>query len=416
VTPTARSEAAAPALLSPERDRASRYRFVIEAVLFLTYAAFGVSWIAVTPLLPELGDALGARGAELALLNTAVSAAKIIAPLVGGWAALRFGVKRTILAGALCVLACAATPLCASLAPALAARFVFGLGGAVIVTLLGPAVMPWFSRDELPIVNALNNVAVNTGIAVTLFSTVPLAARLGWRRTLFAYAAVNAACAVAWALLGRDRPAQPAAAVAAAPPSMARYSDVWRRRETWLLTVAFAAPLALYLALNTWLPSHAVAAFGLTREAAARLTGLVNLVGIPAAIAGGLLTKRFGLRRPFLIGAGLAVGTGGLAIVLSPWPELRLVAAVVLGLGFFIAASPLFTTLMELPGVGPREVALTMGTLLSASYLVSSLSPLVVGWLHDRTGSYLPGLVGWAVAAYSLAVAGALLPETGPRR
>jgi cyanate permease len=407
---------AASAVLSAAAPRApSRYRFVIEAVLFLTYAAFGVSWIAVTPLLPELGDALGARGAELALLNTAVSAAKIIAPLVGGWAALRFGVKRTILAGALCVLACAATPLCASLAPALAARFVFGLGGAVIVTLLGPAVMPWFSREELPLVNALNNVAVNTGIAVTLFSTVPLAARLGWRRTLLAYAAVNAACAVAWALLGRDRPRAAAVTAAAPSSSPARYRDVWRRRETWLLTMAFAAPLALYLALNTWLPSHAVAAFGLTREAAARLTGLVNLVGIPAAIAGGLLTRRLGRRRPFLIGAGLAVGTGSLAVVLSPWPEVRLAAAVVLGVGFFVAASPLLTTLMELPGVGPREVALMMGTLLSASYLVSSLSPLVVGWLHDHTGSYLPGLVGWSVAAYALAVAGALLPETGPR-
>ena len=35
----------------------------------------------------------------------------------------------------------------------------------MVVTLLGPMVMRWFPRRELPVVNAFNSVAVNTGLA-----------------------------------------------------------------------------------------------------------------------------------------------------------------------------------------------------------------------------------------------------------
>ena len=416
--------------LRPPLPSSGPYRYVVEAILFSTYAAFGLSWIAVTPLLPEIGGELHATNAQLALLNSAVSAAKIIAPLITGWAALSFGLKRTILVGTLCICAAAFLPFAHSLEPLLLGRFIFGLGGAVVVTLLGPAVMQWFGAGELPIVNGINNVAVNTGITITLFATVPLATRVGWRNALLLYAGLNAACALAWALFGRDRSTERgerserkrgSAEPVARPPHTAvarkgsvRYADVWRRRETWLITGAFLFPLALYLAFNSWLPSYYVEARGMTRLQASRYTGLVNLVGIPAAIVGGVLTRRLGLRRPFLLGAGVAVGFGALGMLLLGDPALLRVSAVVLGTAFFIAGAPLLTLAMELPGVTSQHVGLIMGTMFSCAYLFSSVSPILVGWLRDRTGSFLPGLLVWAVASWALALCGLFLPETGP--
>lgn len=402
--------------------RPPAYRFLIEAILFLAYAAFGVSWIAVTPLLGDLQREFDASSAAMGMLNTAVSVAKVIAPLLTGALAVRLGLRRTILLGAaLIALAALAAPLAPSLNAFLAARFVFGLGGAVVVTLLGPAVMQWFARGELPIVNALNNVAVNTGISITLFTTVPLAARLGWRRALLAYAAVNVLLCLAWAVLGRERgdhgasAKNEARAAASAPgPAPARYADVWRLRETWIIALAFTAPLALYLAFNTWLPRYYMEVFQLDKKAASQFAGLINMIGIPAAIAGGVLTKRLGLRRPFLLGAGVAIGFAALGTIFLADPSLRLACAVALGVCFFIGGSALFTAAMELPGVTPAHVSLIMGTVFSAAYLVSSMSPIVVGWLRDRTGSCVPGLALWAVFSWGLGVCGFLLPETGP--
>ncbi len=44
------------------------------------------------------------------------------------------------------------------------------------------------------------------------------------------------------------------------------------------------------------------------------------------------------------------------------------------------------------------------------------VAPLAAGALTDLTGSYLPGFTVFAVLAWSLAVAGFLLPEPHPRR
>ena len=148
---------------APAAAPPSPHRFVIEAILFLAYAAFGLSWIAVTPLLAELQGELHVGAAAIAMLNTSVSIAKVVAPLATGWLAVRLGLRRTLLAG-VCGIAVASVlvALAQSFSWFVAGRFAFGLGGAMVVTLLAPTMVRWFPTAELPIVNALNNVAVNT--------------------------------------------------------------------------------------------------------------------------------------------------------------------------------------------------------------------------------------------------------------
>jgi cyanate permease len=391
----------------------SKYRFVVEALLFLTYAVFGLSWIAVTPMVGELQNQFHVTGAELGLLTTTVSVAKVFAPLLTGLLAVRFGLKRTILVGSLLICCAALAPFAPDFKLFLASRFLFGVGGAVVVTLLGPMVMQWFPKEELPLVNAFNNVAVNTGITVTLFATVPLTNAIGWRQTLLAYGLLSVALCVAWAVLGREATTVEGAAAEAV--SDVTYWDVWKMRETWLIALSFAGPLALYLAFNTWLPKHYMEAFHMTKAVASQYTGLFNLIGIPTAIIAGFLTKKLGLRRPFIIGAGVVMGFAGFGMFLAPSPAYITVASVALGVALFTYVAPLFTIPMELPGMTSRHVSLMMGTVFSFAYLFSSLSPVVVGALHDYTGSFLPGLSIWAAFSWVLALGGLLLPETGPK-
>lgn len=390
------------------------YRFVIETLLFLTYAVFGLSWIAITPLVGELQAEFDITSAQLGMLNTLVSAAKVVAPLLTGLLAVRIGLKKTILLGSLCICFAAIAPFANDFNLFLASRFVFGIGGAIVVTLLGPMVMQWFPKGEMPIVNAFNNVAVNTGISITLFTTVPLAAALGWRNALLVYALLSVALMIAWAVLGRDQQASPTASGEAAPATV-RYADVWRMKETWIIALSFAGPLALYLAFNTWLPKYYMEAFGMTKATASQFTGLFNLVGIPSAIIAGILTKQLGLRRPFIIASGVVMGFAGFGMFLSPNPLVITVAAVFLGMAMFTYVSPLFTTPMELKGMTPQHVSLMMGTVFSFAYLLSSLSPVLVGLMRDAMGNFVPAFAIWAVFSWVLALGGLLLPETGPR-
>ncbi|GEM_PF-6056556 len=63
----------------------------------------------------------------------------------------------------------------------------------------------------------------------------------------------------------------------------------------------------------------------------------------------------------------------------------------------------------------PERVAMALAVALSLGNFAGFLSPLMVGFLTDRTGSYIPGLVMASVLSVSMFFSGRLLPETGPR-
>jgi cyanate permease len=384
---------------------------VIEVLLFLSYFVFGLSWIGYAPFLLEFQSEYGLSHGKAGLLISSVSFAKIFVPFAAGWLAARLGIKRALGIGMLCICASVFSPFLPDYSLLLASRFLFGVGGAILVTLFGPAILQWFPPKELPVVNGINGVAVNAGIALSLFLTVPLAGRFGKTQALASYALVSLLLTLAWWMFGRER----GEAKTSALPAANDYSDVLRSKETWYLALGFAGPLSLYLVFNTWLPTFYHQAFGMTLEQGSRLTGLANLVGIPAAIFGGLLTKRFAARKPLIWCPAIVLSLSGFGLFLMRDPLWQVCSAVVFGVSMFLWASPLVTLAMELPGMTPARFGMVMGVFFGVSYIVAFLSPVVVGMLHDATGSFLPGFMVFTVSCWTLVAAGWLLPETGQR-
>jgi nitrate/nitrite transporter NarK len=70
---------------------------------------------------------------------------------------------------------------------------------------------------------------------------------------------------------------------------------------------------------------------------------------------------------------------------------------------------------MELPGIPSRLIPSVMGAALAAGSLGGFMGPLIVGYLTDLTGSYLPGFIVCCIMSLSLFVGGLFLPETGPK-
>jgi cyanate permease len=405
---SAQSASLAVTMPSPVSSR----RYTVEVLLFSLYLVFGISWLAYAPLLPELSGQFGFDKAQGGLLISLVSLAKAFVPLFAGAMAARFGLHRALLVGA-CFSGLAVTlPFLPSINTLLAGRFLFGVGGAIIVTLMGPMVMTWFPKKELPMVTGLNNVAVNTGITVALFATLPLTKAVGWQNTLVLFGGLCAVLAVLWGLFGAEGPIkrEVKSDTAAEKPSI---KEMLRRPETYWLGLAFTGPLSLYLALNSWLPSHYELAFGLERTAASQLTGLFNAVGIPMAIVGGFLCSKLGKRRPLIILAGLLMPVSSYFLVNSPVHQVRLVSAVVLGASLFLYVAPLFTIPMELPNIDAPRVALMMGCVFSLAYIISTISPWLTGYLADTYGSYSYGLTLFCFTSSLLAIGGFMLPETG---
>ncbi len=387
----------------------SPYRFLIEALLFASYFVFGLSWIGYAPFLADFQARYALSHGQAGMVISSVSFAKIFVPFVAGALAARLGVKRALLLGMVCMCASLITPFTADYRALLASRFVLGAGGAMVVTLFGAAILQWFPPAERPLVNGINGVAVNSGITAALFATVPLAEKFGRTEVLAGYALVTVALTAAWGILGRDRgPAQHSAGAA----SRESYASVLRAPETWYLAIGFAGPLSLYLVFNTWLPTFYQQSLGLTAAQASQLIGLANLVGIPAAIAGGLLTKTSGARRPWIWGSGIVVCLSAFGLFLSRDLVWLTLSAIVYGISLFLWVSPLITLAMELPGMTPARLSLVMGVFFGGSYVVAFFAPILTGALRDWTGSFVPGFVLFTLSCWTLVAAGLLLPET----
>ncbi len=137
--------------------------------------------------------------------------------------------------------------------------------------------------------------------------------------------------------------------------------------------------LALYLIVNTWLPTYLETAFGLTRAAASAATSTMNIWGIPASLAIGVLLQRkvWRVRGWILVGAiVLPLGMAGALLADETW---RMTFFAVAGMGLFIPVAPLVTLLQKQPGMTAARFGMVMGTMGSVTYIVSSVAPNIVG-------------------------------------
>ena len=123
---------------------------------------------------------------------------------------------------------------------------------------------------------------------------------------------------------------------------------------------------------------------------------------------------RTGRRKPFLIIPGVFMGLSAMGALLFNNPVLIFLTVACFGVFSNLQVPTLFTIPMELKNTSPRMGVLTINAMQCGGTLGAFAGPLIVGYLADVTGSYLPGFIICAVLSLSLFVVGLLLPETGP--
>ncbi len=392
---------------------AGTYKYPIAVILLILQFALGLNWVCVTPLFSIMMD-------ELQIDRATVSLSFIVAPILqaaftvaAGVLATRVGIRPLFLLGALGMSAGLLMPFTTEYWQMLVLRAIFGLGTCFCGPLNYSIVAQWFRSHELPMMNGFGIVLSSAGITMALLLTVPLSDALGWRNVLGVYGGISAVGAVAWILLGRDGPYGRRSASAEAPAFRPR--DVLRHPSTYWVAIGFAGPICYYDVLVGWLPTYYNEVFGMPLADASAITGLLGLAGIPAALVAGSLSARIGLRRPFLIVPGILAGFAGMGTFLFDSPWVILPAVILYGALSWTYTPILFTIPLELPGLSPSLVGVVTGMMLTVAGVTAFISPIAVGYITDRTGSYLPGFFLFTTASFLLLLAALKLPETGPR-
>jgi NNP family nitrate/nitrite transporter-like MFS transporter len=395
-------------------------RFVILSTVILVRSCIGLIWASAGPLLPLIMQAYGiSRGSAGWFASSAPLAIAIVCVPIGIITA-RFSLKKTFAVGAFLQGGGILAPFCTSYLPLLLTRVCFAIGTAVTVPVATAIAAEWFTNRELPLVNGITMSFVNLGNAIAFVATVPIATVLSWKAPITIYGAVALTCATAWTIFGRDRRGARILGEDTRAPALKTKAELTIRqaltqRSTILLTLAVTGAWCLGNAIGSWLPTYYHEIFKMPLEKASSITAIITGAGTLACLAGGILPARLGRRKPFLIVPGVFIGLSALSSVLFNNPVVIYLSIALFGVFSNLQAPMLFTIPMELPDASPRTGAIIISVMQCGGNLGNFMGPLIVGYLTDITGSYLPGFIICAVISLGLLVAGLLLPETGPK-
>ncbi len=397
----------------------TRYRFVIQSLAILVRSCIGLIWASAGPLLPLIMKEYGiSRGAASWFAAAAPLTIAILAvPLGIGMA--RFSLKKTFAIGAFLQAAGILAPLCTSYAPLLLTRVLFAVGTAITVPVATAIAAEWFSASELPLLNGITMSFVNLGNAIAFVATVPIATFLSWKAPMVAYGVFALTCATAWVIFGRDKENHAVSDLRGIhlPERKAELSvrQALTQRSTLLLSFAVFGAWCLGNAMGSWLPSYYHEVFKMPLEKASSITAIIAASSTAACILGGIMPMRIGRRKPFLIIPGIFMGLSAVSALLFNNPALIFLSVLCFGIFSNLQTPTLFTVPMELPNVSTRTGVLIISAMQTGGNLGNFIGPLIVGYLADVTGSYLPGFFFCAALSLALLAAGLLLPETGPK-
>lgn len=399
------------------KEENGRYKWAIQVLVYLGAITNACIWFSIGPMLITLTKDLDISFTEAGLLTGIVALIMGFFALVSGVVSGRFGLKNTACIGLTVIsFGCILSGLVSNYAIVLTGRILYAVGAGFFFPMVGAMVMQWFKGKELVIVNSINFSGGTAGVAVGMVITTPIMEMIGWRMTLISYGFFAAGLAtLAWIFL-KDRQVSvtPSEENPFCKTKNERTSaDVFRAKETWYLAFAFAAPVSASIALGTFLPAYYVTAKGMSMAAAGRWASTVYLVGIPAAITGGLLGAKAGVRKPFLIFDGIILGVGILGAVLLSG-KISFLFLILAGIGLLFYTGSLFTIPMEIEGMTPKTTGLMIGIMLFISMECAFLAPVLIGWIEEMTGSLKGGLVFYGVFSFLLAVLPLFIDETGP--
>jgi cyanate permease len=400
-------------------DRRRAYGAVVVATLCYTLLMF--VWFSLPAYLSTIIADLGLSSTEAGVVAGAVPLTYIPLALFTGMAVDRVGPGRSLAAGVLIYgVAQIGHSVATGFPSLLAATLLVGVGATAITFGLPKLVSVLFPPAETGFPSSIYLVGASAGTASAFAVGRPLLGPLlgGWRALFLWSGVVAVGYGLLWFVVARrlgidarNRAANDADAADSSLSLAAVRRDfgvVLTNRELRLVVVVGTMYLLIAHGMQGWLPTI-LEARGYSPDRAGRTTSLLVAANVCGVLAVPAVADRFGARRTAVMGCGLVAALGVTGVLATDVGRLLVGSVVVTGLGFG-GLSPLIRAIPpDLEGIGARLTGTAVGFVFAVGEIGGFLGPVLVGTLHDVTGSYVPGLAVLAAGGLVVAVAGAAL-------
>lgn len=373
------------------------------ALLGIVLVAFSLrqAVAAVSPILGDIRTDIPLSDLDVGWLGTLppllFAASGFIAPRI----ARGLGLDRGIVLASLLI---TAGHLLRAFSPGIAVLIigsVIAFAGTGIGNVLLPSIVRRYFPDRVALLTAVYACVVGVSTAVPAALAAPLAEQAGWRFSLGIWSLTSVGALVPWvAVIVRERRQRAADPVTVAVASPSVVIGLWRSRVALSITLAFSTSTILTYASFAWLPDMLGDLAGTTPTEGGVLLAVTGLVSVPGALLAPLLVARF-RNVGWLIAVGVVsfvLGYLGLLVVPTP---LTLLWVLLVGLGSILF--PVCLVLINArTGTAAGTVALS-GFAQGIAYALGALGPLLVGLLHDVSGTWtLPLLFLIAIALFAI--------------
>ncbi|MCB8959963.1 MAG: MFS transporter [Ardenticatenales bacterium] len=384
-----------------------RWQRQLIALAWISYAAYYLGRVNLSPALPAMETDLGLSKEALGLLGTGFFWTYAIGQVINGQLGDLISPRRLVFFG---MLASAAVNLAFGFSSSFALLLLlWGINGYCQATGWGPVLRTlsnWLSGAQRRRIATLFGTSYVLGNAAVLLFSGWLVNRWGWRAAFFVPAGLLALMACFWWFQVRDTPEERGYqrdwtlepnALAAFNLRAVLAGMAGNFRRYWPLSLAGLFVGFCLIALNTWVPTYFVEEGGVAIDRAAALAALSPIAGSLGVILSSGLVNRFFAGRELY---GLVGTLAGLILLFLAFPNLpaglTLATLGLMVIGAFASATSSLT-LSTLPLVlGDRQNASTLAGLIGFSInMGGGLSTLIVGGILDR--------FNWDAVFYALA-------------
>jgi len=386
----------------------SRFFSSTNMVLLMVCLMYGLTYIDrinVNTAGTGLQKDLHLNTSQLGWVFSAFGWAYLALQVWGGWISDRFGARRALtVCGIIWAGATVMSGLAGSFTMLIIARVILGLGEGATFPTATRALADWFPAEKRGFTQGITHAFARLGN----FFTPPLVAWLmrvqSWRFSFVVLGSVSLVWVAIWWWYFRD---DPATHPGITPGELAAIPDYAARRKQskepvpwgplisrmWPVTaVYFCYGWTLWLYL-TWLPSFFMHGYKLNLKSSAIFSSGVFLAGVLGDTVGGIVSDRIYKKtrdsnkaRRNLVVIGFLISLAFMVPVLRSH-DLNLVA-ICLSAAFFFAEftiGPFWAMPMD---IAPRYAGSASGLMNIGSALAAALSPLVAGYVIQRTNNW----------------------------
>jgi len=390
------------ATITPKGFSATKY------VLFLICLMYGLTYIDrvnVSTASSVFKQELHLSNTQVGLVFSAFAYPYLVFQIVGGWVSDRFGARRTLTISAIIwALATILTGMVGTLTAMLFARVLLGFGEGATFPSATRAMSDWTPKGKRAFSQGITHSSARLGNALTPPLVAWLITVATWRGSFVILGIISLGWAILWSFYFRDDPRTHREITSQELELLPDYLSSAEKkkdpvpwspliRRMFPVTVVYFCygwTLWLYLA---WIPSFFMHSYRLNLASSALFSSGVFFAGVLGDTLGGVLSDGI-LRKTGSLNKARRnlVVVGFLCSLISMLPILFshnvVWAAICLSLAFFFSEftiGPMWAIPMD---IAPRFSGSASGLMNTGSALAAIISPLVFGYVIDKTGNW----------------------------